>query len=171
MSQPHAHGPLGRYAQTEESRRAAIASAPSIDGLLRRILGLFQPHRTPLMITISLVITGAALSVVPPLLIQDAFNEGLFPEGGIPNLGLLSTLVGIMVGLWVVIGALSVWQHYLTAQIGNRVMGSLRDACSNTSNPCTLVSSPRQRPGRFNPDFKTMSEVWRVFSKKSSPIS
>ena len=126
MSQPHAHGPLGRYAQTEESRRAAIASAPSIDGLLRRILGLFQPHRTPLMITISLVITGAALSVVPPLLIQDAFNEGLFPEGGIPNLGLLSTLVGIMVGLWVVIGALSVWQHYLTAQIGNRVMGSLR---------------------------------------------
>jgi len=78
------------------------------------------------MITISLVITGAALSVVPPLLIQDAFNEGLFPEGGIPNLGLLSTLVGIMVGLWVVIGALSVWQHYLTAQIGNRVMGSLR---------------------------------------------
>jgi len=78
------------------------------------------------MITISLVITGAALSVVPPLLIQDAFNEGLFPEGGIPNLGLLGTLVGIMVGLWVVIGALSVWQHYLTAQIGNRVMGSLR---------------------------------------------
>ena len=126
MNQPRAHGPLGRYGQTEESKREAIATAPPIDGLLPRILGLFQPHRKALVVTISLVVFGAALSVIPPLLIQDAFNLGLFPETGGPNLEILGVLVGVMVALWFVIGALSVWQHYLTAQIGNRVMGSLR---------------------------------------------
>ena len=126
MTSVPAHGPLGRYGQTEESKRQAIDNAPSIDGLMPRIMGLFEPHRKALTLTITLVITGAALSVIPPLLIQDAFNEGLFPESGIPNLEILGTLVAIMVGLWAVIGALSVWQHYVTAQVGNRVMGSLR---------------------------------------------
>ena len=126
MNQPRAHGPLGRYSQTEESRREAIANAPSIDGLLPRITALFQPHRKALIVTITLVVTGAAFSVVPPLLIQDAFNLGLFPETGGPNLEILGTLVGVMVAIWFGIGALSVWQHYLTAQIGNKVMGSLR---------------------------------------------
>lgn len=126
MTSVPAHGPLGRYSQTEESKREAIENAPSIDGLMPRILRLFEPHRRPLTLTIGLVVTGAALSVIPPLLIQEAFNEGLFPESGVPNIPILTTLVLIMVSLWAVIGALSVWQHYLTAQIGNRVMGSLR---------------------------------------------
>ena len=126
MTSVPAHGPLGRYSQTEESKREAIENAPSIDGLMPRILGLFEPHRRPLAVTIGLVLTGAALSVIPPLLIQEAFNEGLFPESGVPNIPILTTLVIIMVSLWAIIGALSVWQHYLTAQIGNRVMGSLR---------------------------------------------
>ncbi len=126
MSQPRNAGPLGRYAQTEESKREAIANAPAIDGLVQRILGLFKPHGKNLIITITLVMTGAALSVLPPLMIQDAFNEGLFPNSGEPNLDLLARLVLIMVLIWIVIGALSVWQHYLTSQIGNRVMGSLR---------------------------------------------
>lgn len=126
MTSVPAHGPLGRYSQTEESKREAIENAPSIDGLMPRILGLFEPHRRPLAVTIGLVMTGAALSVIPPLLIQEAFNEGLFPESGVPNIPILTTLVIIMVSLWAIIGALSVWQHYLTAQIGNRVMGSLR---------------------------------------------
>jgi ATP-binding cassette, subfamily B, bacterial len=126
MSHPRAHGPLGRYGQTEESKREAIANAPSIDGLFPRIFELFQPHRKALAVTIFLVVFGAGLSVIPPLLIQDAFNLGLFPETGEPNLEILGTLVGIMVALWFLIGALSVWQHYLTARIGNSVMGSLR---------------------------------------------
>ncbi len=126
MTQIPAHGPLGRYGQTEESKRQAIDNAPSIDGLFPRILSLFDPHKKPLGLTIGLVVIGAALSVIPPLLIQDAFNEGLFPESGVPNLEILGTLVAIMVGIWAFIGALSVWQHYLTAQIGNRVMGALR---------------------------------------------
>ncbi len=126
MSQPRSAGPLGRYAQTEESKREAIANAPSIDGLVQRILGLFKPHAKNLILTIAIVMAGAALSVIPPLMIQDAFNLGLFPDSGEPNLDVLARLVTIMVLIWIVIGALSVWQHYLTSQIGNRVMGSLR---------------------------------------------
>lgn len=73
-----------------------------------------------------MVVIGATLSVIPPLLIQDALNEGLLRENGVPNLEILCTLVAIVVGLWAFIGALSVWQHYLSAQIRNWVMGVLR---------------------------------------------
>jgi ATP-binding cassette subfamily B protein len=38
----------------------------------------------------------------------------------------LVTIVSIMVGLWVLSAALGVWQTYLTATVGNTVMGSLR---------------------------------------------
>lgn len=73
-----------------------------------------------------MVVIGATLSVISPLLIQGALNEGLLPENEVPNLEILYTLVASVVGLWAFVGALSVWQHYLSAQIGNRVMGVLR---------------------------------------------
>lgn len=73
-----------------------------------------------------MVVIGATLSVIPPLLIQGALNEGLLPENEVPNLEILYTLVASVVGLWAFVGALSVWQHYLSAQIRNWVMGVLR---------------------------------------------
>lgn len=109
-----------------DAQRARNAEAPEVENLLGRVAELFAPFTRPLILTASLVLVGAGLSVVPPLLIQDAFNFGLFPEGGIPDLQLLARLVGWMIAVWFITGALSVWQHYLTADIGNRVMGGLR---------------------------------------------
>lgn len=115
-----------RFSVDPDAQRARNAEAPEIDHLLSRVAGLFEPFKKPLILTASLVLLGASLSVIPPLLIQDAFNLGLFPENSQPNLQILGQLVGIMIGIWAVTGGLSVWQHYLTAQIGNRVMGTLR---------------------------------------------
>jgi len=109
-----------------EAIRAANATAPKIPDLLKRIGGLFRPHRTALTITIILVLVSAGLGVLPPLLTKQAFDVGLFPPEGRPNVPVLVELVSIMVGLWIASAALGVWQTYLTATVGNEVMGALR---------------------------------------------
>jgi ATP-binding cassette subfamily B protein len=119
-------GPMGRFNVDPDKVRARIAEAPKIENLLGRIAGLFAPHKWPLIATTSLILVGAGLSIIPPLLIQEAFNKGLFPATGKPNLALLLSLVGFMVLIWIGNGVLGVIQTYLTSNVGNKVMGTLR---------------------------------------------
>jgi ATP-binding cassette subfamily B protein len=111
-----------------EALKAANAEAPKIPDLLPRIASLFRPYKVQLGITIALVLIGAGLSVAPPLLTQQAFDRGLFPDEGrsLPDVPVLLELVAIMVALWIASSALGVWQTYLTAKVGNYVMGALR---------------------------------------------
>ena len=117
---------MGRFSTDPEKIRARNAEAPKIENLLRRIFGLFAPYKKPLTLVIALVLFAAGLSVLPPLLIQGAFNQGLFPANGKPDLGFLTTMVFTMIGIWLLAASLGVWQTYLTATVGNKVMGSLR---------------------------------------------
>ena len=132
-------GQTGRYGKgrtriasaDEAAQRAENADAPKIPHLLRRISELFAPHKAALAVTVVLVLIGAALSVIPPLLTQRAFDDGLFPvdaDGDVtgPNLSVLATIVGAMILVYIVSALLGVWQTWLTATIGNKVMGSLR---------------------------------------------
>lgn len=117
----------GRVSASDaRAQRAENASAPRVPDLLPRIAELFRPHRRALAVTITLVLVGAGISVIPPLLTQQAFDRGLFPAGGRPDVPVLAELVGAMVLLWVASAALGVWQTWLTAKVGNSVMGSLR---------------------------------------------
>jgi ATP-binding cassette subfamily B protein len=109
-----------------QAQRAANAEAPRIPHLLRRIAGLFAGHRPALTVTIVLVLISAALSVIPPLLTQRAFDEGLFPPGGAPDVPRLAFLVGLMMVVYIGSALLGVWQTWLTANVGNKVMGALR---------------------------------------------
>lgn len=108
-----------------DAQRELNAAAPKIDHLFGRIMALFAPHRAAISVTVVLVLVGAGLSVIPPLLTQKAFDDGLFPAGG-PNLPVLLELVLIMIGIYVASSLLSVWQTFLTARVGNSVMGALR---------------------------------------------
>jgi ATP-binding cassette subfamily B protein len=109
-----------------EAQRELNAQAPRIPDLIQRIGDLFRPHRRALIITIVLVLAGAALSVLPPLLTQQAFDRGLFPPEGRPDVPVLVELVGLMLLAWFASAGLGVGQTYLTARIGNNVMGALR---------------------------------------------
>jgi ATP-binding cassette subfamily B protein len=109
-----------------EAQRALNAEAPKIPHLLKRTWALFADHRTALIVTAVLVLISAALTVVPPLLTQQAFDRGLFPKDGRPDIPVLVTLVGLMVAIYIGSALLGVWQTYLTASVGNKVMGSLR---------------------------------------------
>ena len=108
------------------AQREANAKAPKIPDLLPRIAALFAPHKKALTVTIVLVLISAAVSVIPPLLTKLAFDEGLFPATGRPNVPILLELVGTMAILWVSSAGLGVWQTHLTATVGNTVMGALR---------------------------------------------
>ena len=109
-----------------EAQRAVNAIAPRVPHLLRRIGDLFRPHRAKLALTITLVLISAGLSVLPPLLTKQAFDVGLFPPAGEPDFPVLLKLVAAMVLLWIASAGLGVWQTFLTATVGNNVMGALR---------------------------------------------
>ncbi|WP_144720715.1 ABC transporter ATP-binding protein [Agrococcus jejuensis] len=124
-----AGGPRGamRVSGRDESvQRAQNADAPRIPNLLGRIMALFRPHRPAIALTIVLVLVVAAIGVFPPLLTQRVFDDALFPESGGVQMRLLLALVGGMVALLVTSSLLGIWQTYLTARVGNTVMGSLR---------------------------------------------
>ncbi len=108
------------------AQKALNATAPAIPHLMRRISGLFAPHKGALVMTVILVLIGAALSVVPPLLTQRAFDDGLFPKSGTPDLPVLVSIVVVMIIVFVSSALLGVWQTFLTASVGNKVMGALR---------------------------------------------
>jgi ATP-binding cassette, subfamily B, bacterial len=116
----------GVGARDAAAQRAANASAPTIPHLLGRIGSLFAPHRRALTVTIVLVLISAGMGVFPPLLTRAAFDDGLFPPSGQPNVPVLLELVTAMVALWVLSAGLGVWQTWLTATVGNSVMGALR---------------------------------------------
>ncbi|QNN62033.1 ABC transporter ATP-binding protein [Leucobacter denitrificans] len=110
-----------------KAQRKLNESAPKVENLGSRIAELFRPYRVPLAVIIVLVLISAALGIVPPLITQRVFDDGLFPvEGGGPNLPVLGWLVALMIAVFVVSSVLGVVQTYFTTRVGNRVMGDLR---------------------------------------------
>ncbi|GAA4755525.1 ABC transporter ATP-binding protein [Amnibacterium soli] len=132
--------------QDASRAREEAAKAPRIPDFGRRIRELFQPYRGRLALTIGLVLVTAALTVLPPLLTQEAFDQGLFPRGG-PNLPRLAEVVGGMVLIWVVSQVLGVGQTYLTATIGNGVTASLRERLFTRLEQMELGFFTRTRTG------------------------
>ena len=111
----------------ERAQRRQNAEAPRVEGLGRRVVALFRPYRARLVLTVVLVILGAGIAVIPPLLVQRIFDDALFPtDGGSPQLGLLVQLVAAMIGLFLLSAALGVAQTWLTSTVGNSVTGDLR---------------------------------------------
>jgi len=110
-----------------QSQRRRNAAAPEVPQLGRRVIALFRPYRWQILVTVVLVIVGAGVGVVPPLLVQRIFDDALFPVGGgAPDLSLLGALVGAMIGLFLFSAVLNVAQTWFTATVGNRVTGDLR---------------------------------------------
>jgi ATP-binding cassette subfamily B protein len=132
--------------QDASRAREEASKAPRIPEFGRRIRELFQPYRGRLALTVGLVLITAGLTVLPPLLTQQAFDQGLFPRGG-PNLPRLAEVVGGMVLIWVVSQVLGVGQTYLTATIGNGVTASLRERLFTRLEQMELGFFTRTRTG------------------------
>lgn len=123
-------GPPGRGARISdgdyEKQREINSNAPQVAGLGRRIAALFHPYRARLTVLVTLVLVSAALGILPPLITQRVFDDGLFPTSGTPNLPVLLWLVVAMLVTFALAQLIGIVQTRLTAQVGNRVMGDLR---------------------------------------------
>lgn len=110
-----------------EAQKKLNAAAPAIPHLGRRVVALFRPYTWSLVFTAVLVVVGAGVAVIPPLIVQRIFDDALFPtDGSPPDLPLLWRLVTVMVVLFLFSAALGVVQTWFTSTIGNRVTGDLR---------------------------------------------
>ena len=111
----------------EAAQRRRNAEAPEIPHLGSRIVAMFRPYRFRIALTGILVVAGAAIAVIPPLIVQRVFDDALFPtDGSGPQLSLLWRLVATMVGIFLLSAAMGVAQTWLTSTVGNRVTGDLR---------------------------------------------
>jgi ATP-binding cassette subfamily B protein len=95
--------------------------------LVRRVFGLFRHYRRRVAVLALLIVASSAIGVVNPLLTKSVFDNALFPAGG-PDLTLLYVLVGIMIVIALVGGALGVFQTWVASVVGQRVMQDLRDS-------------------------------------------
>jgi ATP-binding cassette, subfamily B, bacterial len=105
----------------------APADTPADDPALgRRVVALFAPYRTRLVLIGLAILVTAGLGIANPFLTQAVFDDALFAPDG-PRLGLLTALVAAMIVIALVSGLIGVGQTYLTTVLGNRVMQGLRD--------------------------------------------
>ncbi|GAB2548346.1 ABC transporter ATP-binding protein [Leucobacter ruminantium] len=109
-----------------ERQREINSAAPPVPDLGRRIAELFRPYRIQLAVIVGLVLISAGLGILPPLITERVFDDGLFPPDGSPDLPVLARLVGAIVAVFLVSSALGIVQTLFTARVGNQVMGDLR---------------------------------------------
>jgi len=118
--------PAGLRGVDEQALRRENAEAPHVPDLARRVAALFRPYAGKIAVTALLVVVGAALGVVPPLVIERVFDEALFPPQGGVRMELLGALVALIIGLYVLGAVVGVIQTWFTSSVGNRVTGDLR---------------------------------------------
>ena len=110
---------------------------------LRRVVALFRPYRRRLSLVGVLILFSAGLGVVSPFLLREVLDVAI-PEG---RVGLLTLLVGGMVGIAVVTGALGVWQTLYSNQVGQSVMHDLRTAVYRHLQRLSIAFFTRTRTG------------------------
>ena len=107
-------------------RQAPFVADPEDAFSWGRVARLFAPHRGRVVGVSVLVVFGALLGIVNPLLIQRVFDDALFPAGGL-DFGLLWILVVVMIVVALVSGVVGVIQTIQTNSLGQLVLRRLRD--------------------------------------------
>src|SRR6478736_2645802 len=120
-------GSSGFWGVDIQAQKKLNAQAPKIPDLGKRVVALFRPYWVSILFTGFLVVAGAAIAVVPALIVERIFDDALFPvDGGAPDIPLLWRLVAVMIALFLISAGLGVVQTYLTSTVGNQVTGDLR---------------------------------------------
>jgi ATP-binding cassette subfamily B protein len=109
----------------------------------RRIVRLFRPYRLRLGAVCALIFVAAVLGALPAFLLREVLDVAIPDE----NVGLLSILVGAMIAISVITGALGVWQTLLSNQVGQSVMHDLRTQVYRHLQRLSLAFFTRTRTG------------------------
>ncbi len=109
----------------------------------RRAVRLFRPHRARLAGVSALIVVSAVLGAASPFLLRGVFDHAI-PER---DMTLLTWLVGGMIAIAVVTGALGVVQTLYSNQVGQRVMHDLRAEVYRHLQRLSLAFFTRTRTG------------------------
>ncbi|HZO96475.1 MAG TPA: ABC transporter ATP-binding protein [Gaiellaceae bacterium] len=109
----------------------------------RRVVGLFRRYRLELAVVCGLIVVSSGLGVVSPFLLRAVLDTAI-PEH---RKGLLSALVGGMIGISVVTGAIGVVQAYLSTRVGQSVMHDLRTSVYRHLQRLSLAFFTKTRTG------------------------
>jgi ATP-binding cassette subfamily B protein len=110
---------------------------------LRRIRPLFRPYRGRLAAVLALIFVSAGLGMISPFLLRDVLDQAI-PER---NTGLLTGLVGGMIGIAIATQVLGVGQTWLSNLVGQRVMHDLRTRVYRHLQRLSLAFFTRTRTG------------------------
>ncbi|MET7749013.1 ABC transporter ATP-binding protein [Micromonospora sp. NPDC005367] len=114
------HTPLGRDRGPRTVSQAEKAQARQVP--LRRVAGLFRPHRAPLAVVTAIIVASSVIAMASPFLLRHVIDTAL-PEH---DLRLLVWLVLGMVGVAAVTAVLGVVQTWISTRVGQEVMHRLR---------------------------------------------
>ncbi len=105
------------------SEEAAPAKTPMMDReILRRIIGLFAPHKREVFLTLIAVIVGVLLGILPAFFIQTLIDEGLQKR----NLNILATYSIFMLFSVLAGAAVTLLYGYWSVVIGQKIMCDMR---------------------------------------------
>jgi ATP-binding cassette subfamily B protein len=116
---------------------------PSRERDRHRILSLFKPYRVRLAVVLVMIVFSALLSMVSPFLLRAVLDKGIFHH----QHTLLTELVAGMIAIAIASAVFSVWQTYLSNQVGQRVMHDLRAAVYQHLQRMSLAFFTRTRTG------------------------
>jgi ATP-binding cassette subfamily B protein len=112
----------------------------------RRIVALFRPYRRRLSLLLGLIIVSAAISLISPFLLRDLLDNVL-TRGSHIDTTRLGVLVGGMVAIPIITGAIGVAQTWQSNLIGQQVMHDLRASVYTHLQRLSLAFFTRTRTG------------------------
>ncbi|MGH7725359.1 MAG: ABC transporter ATP-binding protein [Candidatus Eiseniibacteriota bacterium] len=92
-------------------------------GSLRRIASYFKPYRSSALWITLLILAGAVLGLIPPLLVREVIDRSI-PQRDVSQ---LAWLVGGMIAVPALAGLIGVLQNFLSVRVGQAVMFDIRN--------------------------------------------
>ena len=140
----HGSGGSGAMRQMRQpDKKPPDLMDPSRKRERRRILELFRPYRVRLGVVLLMIMVSAGISMLSPFLLRDALDIGI----GQHNETVLTLSVLGMIAIAIFANATSVWQTYMSNQVGQRVMHDLRAAVYRRLQRMSLAFFTRTRTG------------------------
>ena len=106
-------------ARVNPADRAQLAESPV---RLRRVLSLFAPHRRALAVVTAIIVATSVISMAQPFLVRAIIDDALPTQ----DVRLLAMLAGGMVAVAATTSLLGVVQTWMSTDVGQRVMHTLR---------------------------------------------
>lgn len=133
--------------------------------IVRRVVGLFVPHRRDVILTIVFVLIGVALGLVPPFLIQIIIDDGLQQRDlHIIAVYSVATVVAVLAG-----AAMTLLYGYTSVLIGQKIMCDIRNQLFNHLQSMSLRFFTSTRTGDIQT--RLISDVQGVQTVVSNTIT